>query len=70
MEMMDVNNGNGQSYGYINYRKTGLTINTGDTLKIAGHVRDIAMLMVDGILLTKHLSSAYDCLTFGFFVKA
>ena len=38
MEQLDINNGNGQSYGYIVYRKT-LVLRPGMKIKIRGHPR-------------------------------
>ena len=44
MEQLDINNGNGQSYGYIVYRKT-LVLRPGMKLKIRGHPRDLVQVI-------------------------
>lgn len=48
MEKLNINNGNGQSYGYIVYRKE-LQINPGSVLQIRGHPRDLAQVFINGI---------------------
>ncbi|XP_064611298.1 beta-galactosidase-1-like protein 2 [Liolophura sinensis] len=45
MEMLDINNGGGQNFGYIVYRKE---LTKGGTLTIEGYVRDRAQIFVDG----------------------
>ncbi|XP_013386988.1 beta-galactosidase-1-like protein 2 [Lingula anatina] len=45
MEFLDINNGGGQGYGFILYRKS---VTSGGTLKITGHVRDRAVVLFDG----------------------
>ena len=47
MEQLDINNGNGQSYGYIVYRKT-LVLRPGMKLKIRGHPRDLVQVIIFG----------------------
>ena len=47
MEQLDINNGNGQSYGYIVYRKT-LVLRPGMKLKIRGHPRDLVQVIILG----------------------
>ncbi|XP_021953754.1 beta-galactosidase-1-like protein 2 [Folsomia candida] len=49
MELLPINDGNGQSYGYIVYRKNS-TINAGDRYK-ASWPRDFAILLTDGDLI-------------------
>ena len=44
MEQLDINNGNGQGYGYIVYRKT-LVLQAGMKLKIRGHPRDLVQVI-------------------------
>ncbi|XP_046384129.1 beta-galactosidase-1-like protein 2 isoform X2 [Ischnura elegans] len=65
MESLPVNNGNGQSYGYINYRKK-VKLTNNSTIKISGHVRDIALLMLDNQQKTKIPSQRNDLHGFGF----
>jgi len=45
MELLPINDNNGQSYGYVVYRKTG-TINAGDRYKVSWP-RDFAQLLID-----------------------
>ncbi len=40
MERLPINDGNGQSYGYIVYRKQ-LELTQGSKILIRGHVRDL-----------------------------
>ena len=55
MEMLDVNNGNGQSYGYIVYRKN-LVLKSGMKLTIRGHPRDIVQVLVNGVQVSRIFS--------------
>ena len=48
MEKLDINEGNGQSYGYIVYRKT-VSLKAGMVITIRGHPRDLVQLMVNGV---------------------
>merc|ERR1711976_1138659 len=59
MEQLNVNNGNGQSYGYIVYRKT-LVLKPGMKLKIRGHPRDLVQLMVNGVQVNDLLFVFFD----------
>jgi hypothetical protein len=47
MEELNINNGNGQSYGYILYRAklTGAQLQQGSVLTIKGHPRDLLMVI-------------------------
>lgn len=65
MELLPINNGSGQSYGYIIYR-TKVDLLPNSILKIAGHVCDSVIVMVDGILLSKPLLSPNDLNGFGY----
>ncbi len=60
-----MNDGNGQSYGYINYRKE-LSLADGDRIKIRGHVRDTLQLMVDGVMINQPVLT-YDDIESGIF---
>ncbi len=62
MERLPVNDGNGQSYGYINYRKE-LTINDGDTIMVRGRVRDTLQLMVNGVMINQPVLSYDDIIS-------
>lgn len=66
MELLPMNNGSGQSYGYIVYRKVGLDIPRDSILKIGGHVCDTVMVLVNGILLSKPLMQKEDLDGFGY----
>ncbi|KAG8233444.1 hypothetical protein J437_LFUL010555 [Ladona fulva] len=68
MESLNINNLNGQSYGYINYRKR-VNLTTDSHLKIIGHPRDIVMLMLDGDQKTNILSEPTDLTGFGYWVN-
>lgn len=48
MELLDINNKAGQSYGYIVYRKEHINLPEGALLTIEGHVCDT--VLVSGIL--------------------
>jgi len=65
MEALDVNEGNGQSYGYIIYRKE-VVLREGSVLKIRGHPRDLVQVMVNGVQVSPPLLATADLLrTFG-----
>ncbi|XP_071440974.1 beta-galactosidase-1-like protein 2 [Hetaerina americana] len=65
MEELPINNGNGQSYGYVNYRKH-IVLSANSTLKVSGHVRDIALLLLDNQQKTKSPTNVPDLNGFGF----
>ncbi|XP_057663239.1 beta-galactosidase-1-like protein 2 isoform X1 [Diorhabda carinulata] len=65
MEKIEVNNGNGQSYGYVVYRKTNLNIPENAYLKIEGRICDTAMVLINGILVSPWLQKAADLNGFG-----
>ncbi|CAL4062079.1 unnamed protein product, partial [Meganyctiphanes norvegica] len=53
MEDLPCNDGNGQSYGYLSYC-TKLPRKAGNySLKIKGHIRDMAQIIVDGSVITQ-----------------
>ncbi|EFA04110.1 Beta-galactosidase-1-like protein 3 [Tribolium castaneum] len=66
MENLPINDNSGQSYGYIVYRASGIDIPANSVLTITGHVRDTVMVLIDGVLISKPLSSLDDLNTFGF----
>ncbi|XP_046473337.1 beta-galactosidase-1-like protein 2 [Neodiprion pinetum] len=68
MENLPIKNGNGQSYGYINYRKK-VALKTASTLKISGYVQDTAMVLVDGELKSKPLETEEDINGFGYWMQ-
>lgn len=51
MEQLSLNNGNGQSYGYIVYRKK-LSIRQGSVLSMRGRPRDLLLVNKACLLLT------------------
>jgi len=59
MEQLNINNGNGQSYGYIVYRKT-LVLKQGMTLTIRGHPRDLVQVMVNGVQVNDPIYNLAD----------
>ncbi|XP_060519255.1 beta-galactosidase-1-like protein 2 [Cylas formicarius] len=69
MELLDINNGSGQSYGYVVYRKKGIDISAGSTLTIEGHVCDTVMVLINGKLVSKVYESVEDLDGFGFWRK-
>lgn len=68
MELLDINNGNGQSYGYIVYKKI-VDIPANTTLKIGGRVCDTVMVLVNGVLISKPLVKSSDLNGFGYWKK-
>lgn len=64
MEQLSINNGNGQSYGYIVYRKT-LKIADGSKIVVRGHVTDLLQLMINGKMLNEPILELTDLGKFG-----
>ncbi|KAG5876884.1 hypothetical protein JTB14_007460 [Gonioctena quinquepunctata] len=60
MEKLDINNGNGQSFGYVVYRKTNLNIPANAVLQIEGRACDTVMVLVNGILVSPWLAKSSD----------
>lgn len=67
MEQLALNNGNGQSYGYVVYRKTVQNLQDGSTILIRGHVRDLLMLMINGKMVNEPIYRSIDLNKFGSF---
>jgi hypothetical protein len=65
MENLDINNGNGQSYGAIVYRKQ-VDLPAPAELKITGRIRDVAMIVVDNVQHTERPESQAALLGFGY----
>merc|ERR1711915_1139262 len=57
MEELELHDGNGQSYGYIVYRKW-LTLKPGSRLTVRGHIRDLLQVMVDGRMVSEPVYSS------------
>jgi beta-galactosidase GanA len=66
MENLPINAESGQSYGYIVYHLDGLNITANTVLAIIGHVRDSVMVLVNGVLISKPLTSSDRLDTFGY----
>ncbi|XP_018580033.1 beta-galactosidase-1-like protein 3 [Anoplophora glabripennis] len=66
MEMLDINNGSGQSFGYIAYRKENVFLGPYTILAIEGNICDVAIVLVDGVLVSPILESKDDVNGFGF----
>lgn len=66
MEKFNIHNGYGQNFGYIVYRKTGLTISANAVLKISGNIKDTILVLVNGKLISPAPKSAEDLEGFGF----
>ena len=66
MEQLEhLNNGNGQSYGYIVYRKKVTNLKSGSILKIRGKVHDLLSVMVNGVMIHDPILSILDVNKFG-----
>ena len=67
MEELNINNGNGQSYGFILYRTklTGAQLKTGSQLTIRGRPRDLVQVLINGVMLSKPVLVQSDLDTFG-----
>jgi len=59
MEQLNINNGNGQSYGYIVYRKE-VQIMPGNVLQIRGKPRDLAQVLINGIQVNPAIVTSDD----------
>jgi hypothetical protein len=67
MEKLHVNNGNGQSYGFVLYRRAALAVRANSTLRIqSGAFRDMGVVLLDGERKTEKLTSASQLLQFGY----
>ncbi|CAH0553299.1 unnamed protein product [Brassicogethes aeneus] len=66
MENLNINNNSGQSYGYIVYRKTNVTIASNSTLKIEGRICDSIMVLINGELVSPILEESSDLNNFGY----
>lgn len=64
MEELEINEGNGQDYGYLVYRKT-VEVSPGSVLKVRGHIRDLGQVMIDGVMVSEPLTTIHLLNTFG-----
>lgn len=65
MELLDINRKNGQSFGYVVYRKLNVDIPAGGILLIEGRVCDTVMVLVNGKLISPPLEKSADLYKFG-----
>lgn len=65
MEYMDINDNNGQSYGYVVYRKTGLHLPKDSVLEIEGRLCDTVIVLVNGKRVSPILETSEDLNKFG-----
>lgn len=65
MELLNINNNSGQSYGYIIYRKK-LNIPANSVLTITGFISDSVLVLIDGNLLSPPLKTSRDLNNFGY----
>ncbi|XP_057375258.1 beta-galactosidase-1-like protein 2 [Daphnia carinata] len=70
MEDLPINNNNGQSYGYVLYRNAATLTGGVHTITTIGHVRDLAVLLVDQQRLTPDWRSEMQLGNFGFWATA
>jgi len=64
MEQLSLNNGNGQSYGYIVYRKR-LSLRQGSILSMRGRPRDLLQVMVNGVMVNEPIMNILELSKFG-----
>lgn len=65
MEQMNINGGSGQSYGYVAYRRRGLTLPKNSILTIEGRVCDTVIVLVNGKRVSPILENVADLNNFG-----
>lgn len=70
MEDLPINNNNGQSYGYVLYRNAATLTGGAHTIQTIGHVRDLAVLLVDQQRLTPDWKTEMQLDNFGFWATA
>jgi len=68
MEALELNDGSGQSYGLVWYRAT-VTTKAESVLTIRGHVRDVALVVIDNQLLTKRPENLLVVESFGYWAQ-
>lgn len=66
MENLPINNGAGQSFGYIIYRKKNLTIRKNSLIQIEGYVYDHVNVYINNILMSKNIMNLSE---FGYWKK-
>ena len=70
MENLEINNGNGQSYGYVIYRHLGADIKDNTKLQLKnGAIFDMGIVLLDGVRKTEKLTSEKQLQGFGFWEK-
>nr|AIA09347.1 beta-galactosidase [Periplaneta americana] len=69
MEALPVNNGNGQSYGYVLYRHADTSVTTSSVLQVKNDaIYDMGIVMLDGERKTEKLTSVSQVGDFGFWI--
>lgn len=66
MEQLSINQGSGQNYGYIVYRKKDEDLNADSHLQIDGNINGAAMVVVDNELVSPPLKTINDFNNFGY----
>ena len=66
MELLPINNGTGQGYGYIVYQKNGIDIPSNSILKIEGRVCDNVVVLINDEIKSLIFSRKPDLKEFGF----
>ncbi len=64
MEELPINDGNGQSFGFIVYRKV-VKVRANSLLQVRGHIRDMAQVLINGQNLVPPVRSKQDLYKFG-----
>jgi hypothetical protein len=65
MEQLPINNGNGQSYGYVVYRTRRTLLSEGSKILVRGHARDLLQLIVNGVMINNPILKMTDLSEFG-----
>ncbi|XP_042222809.1 beta-galactosidase-1-like protein 2 [Homarus americanus] len=66
MELLPINNQSGQAHGYVAYTTHVYLSYNNSTIQIRGHVRDMAQVLVDGVVITQPYHEITDISNFGF----
>lgn len=68
MEELPINDGNGQSFGFIVYRKV-VKVRANSLLQVRGHIRDMAQVLINGQNQIPPVMSQDDLDRFGSWVN-
>ncbi|XP_067000627.2 beta-galactosidase-1-like protein 2 isoform X2 [Anabrus simplex] len=69
MELLPINNGAGQSFGFILYRKNAVTVTEASTLQVKGYIKDVAVVLLDGVRKSEVLTKKDQFKEFGYWEK-